>query len=152
MEKISAGILMYRFRDNFLEVFLVHNGGPFWKNKDENAWSIPKGEVKKDEDLISAAKREFEEETGIKTEGKLTYLGESKQKSGKIVYCWAFEKDWNGLLRQNFITIEWPYKSGKKIKIPEVDKVSYFSVDKAKKKIISGQAEFIDRLIENLGR
>lgn len=160
---------MYRFRnkrtdkelwkkskdkpDKKLEIFLVHPGGPFWKNKDQGAWSIPKGEISDDEkiseeSLLEEAKREFYEETGIEiSDEKFIYLGKIKQKSSKIVYAWAFEKNWRGFLRQNFITIDF---YGKKMKIPEVDKAKYFSVENAKQKINSAQKGFIDRLIERL--
>jgi len=155
--KVSAGLLMYKFdkkgkegRD-FLKVFLVHHGGPYWKNKDERAWSIPKGLVNEGESLLDAAKREFEEETGIKIKLPLISLGSVKQKSGKEVHSWAFEGDWTGfLMKQSMIEIEFPYKSGKKIKVPEVDKAGFFPISVAKKKIILAQAEFIDRLVKKL--
>ncbi|MFH1325209.1 MAG: NUDIX domain-containing protein [archaeon] len=152
MHKISSGLLMYKINDKNLKVFLVHHGGPFWKNKDIGAWSIPKGQVKEKEKLFDTAKREFVEETGIKLTGKNEFipLGEVRQKSGKIVHAWAFENDWNGLLKQNIIEIEYPYNSGKKIKIPEVDKVKLFSIEEAKEKIIPAQREFIERLVEKL--
>lgn len=145
MPKTSAGLLMYRNKNNQLEVFLAHPGGPFWKDRDEGAWTIPKGEVEEGENLIEAAKREFEEETGIKPEHKGDFipLGEVKQKSGKIVHAFAFKMDWDGLLRQNFITIEF---NGKKIKIPEIDKGRYFSVEEASRKINTSQKEFLERL------
>ena len=140
---------MYRIKNNNFEVFLVHPGGPYWKDKNEKTWNIPKGEVKEDEDLFETAKREFEEETGIKIKRKkedFTYIGEIKQKSGKIVHAWSFEGDWNGLLRQNIITMEFPYKSGKMIKIPEVDKAGFFKEEDAKKKLNSEQFELVERL------
>ena len=147
MAKISAGLLMYRIKNRELEIFLVHPGGPFWKNKDLGAWSIPKGEVKIKEDFLETAQREFEEETGIMPKGKFIPLGEIKQKSGKIVHAWAFEGNWDGfLMKQNFIEIKWPPKSGKKIKIPEVDKLKFFNTKEAKKKINPAQVEFIKRL------
>ncbi len=137
-------------KDN-LRVFLVHHGGPYWKGKDERAWSIPKGLVDEGESLLHAAKREFEEETGIKIRPPLVSLGSVKQKSGKEVYAWAFEGDWPGfLMKQSMIEIEFPYKSGKKIKVPEIDKAGFFPVNSAKKKIILAQAEFIDKLIKKL--
>jgi predicted NUDIX family NTP pyrophosphohydrolase len=151
MPKISAGLLMYRIKKGFLEVFLVHPGGPFWKNKEEGAWSIPKGEVQKNENFLDAAKREFFEETGIKPEGNFLELGSTKQKSGKIVYAWAFEGDFSDfLLRSNIIEIEYPPKSGKKIKIPEVDKAEFFSLEEAKKKIIPSQIKFLEELEERI--
>ncbi|MBI4116514.1 NUDIX domain-containing protein [Candidatus Pacearchaeota archaeon] len=151
MQKISAGLLMYRIKNNEFEVFLVHPGGPFWKDKDEGVWSIPKGEVEEGEDFFGCAKREFEEETGIKVKAeKFIELGSIKQKSGKIVHAWAFEGDWLGLLRQNMIEIEFPYKSGKTIKIPEVDKAGFFNEENAKKKMSPAQFEFAERLKEKL--
>ena len=154
MPKTSAGILIYKYNDGKLKLFIVHPGGPFWKNKDEGAWSIPKGEVEQGEEkLLEVAKRELKEETGISIEGNFIDLGEVKQKSGKIVKAWAIEGDWSGLLMcQSFVEIEWPYKSGKKIKIPEVDKAGFFSVEDAKRKINPAQREFIERLQEKLNK
>jgi predicted NUDIX family NTP pyrophosphohydrolase len=151
MQKISAGLLMYRKRNNELEFFLVHHGGPYWKNRDEKSWSIPKGEINDREDLFECAKREFLEETSVKIEtDKFISLGEVKQKSGKIVHAWAFEGDWTGILRQNIIEIEYPFGSGKKIKIPEIDKAEFFNREKAKIKMIEAQFEFIERLENKL--
>ncbi len=157
MKKTSAGLLMYKIKDNNLLVFLVHPGGPFWKNKDEHAWSIPKGEAdnnaKNEKELFEAARREFKEETGIEINKDIEfiYLQNIKQKSGKVVHCWAFEGDWSGLLMcQSFAEIEWPFKSGKFIKIPEVDKAGFFSIEQAKRKLNPAQIELIDRLQEYL--
>ncbi|MEK6898020.1 MAG: NUDIX domain-containing protein [Nanoarchaeota archaeon] len=151
MPKISAGLLMYKINDNKLKVFLVHPGSPFWKDKDKNAWSIPKGEVEKDERLFDAAKREFFEETGVKPKSKsFIELGNIKQKSGKIVHAWAFEGDRLGLLKQNMIEVEFPFGSGKKIKVPEIDKAKFFGVEEAKEKINQAQFEFIERLKKEL--
>lgn len=150
MIKRSYGLLMYRIRDERLEVFLVHPGGPFWKNKDTGAWSIPKGESDENEDLLETAKREFEEEIGEnppKNNTAYIDLGEIRQKTGKIVHAWAFEGDWKGPLRcQSFFELEWPPRSGKKIEVPEVDKAEFFNIEEAKAKIISAQAELIERL------
>lgn len=148
--KKSAGLLMYRIKNNQLEFFLAHPGGPFWKTKDLGVWSIPKGEVEENEEIFDAAKREFEEETGIKPRGEFTELGEVKQ-AHKTVYIWAFQGEFSGLMmRQSMIEIEFPPKSGKKIKIPEVDKVSFFNLETAKQKIIPAQADFLIRLKEKL--
>ncbi len=138
---------MYRFRPE-LEVFIVHPGGPFWKNKDESSWSIPKGELEEGEDLLSAAKREFMEETDLKIDSEsFIQLGNVTLKSGKIVHAWAFEGDWSGLLMcQSYMNLEWPPRSGKFIKFPEVDKASFFSPEIAKKKINPAQRELIDKL------
>ncbi|MBI2452274.1 NUDIX domain-containing protein [Candidatus Pacearchaeota archaeon] len=149
MPPISAGILLYRLKSEKLEVFLAHPGGPFWKDKDLGAWTIPKGEIEKGEDLLETAKREFKEETGIILDPKKNFipLGQITQKSGKIVHAWAIEGDWSGLLMgKSFVELEWPMNSGKKIKFSEIDKASFFPVDKAMKKINPSQAEFIERL------
>ena len=143
MQKTSAGILIYKFVNKYLRLFIVHPGGPFWKDKDEGAWSIPKGEVEQgEENLLDVARRELKEETGIIVDGNFIDLGEIKQKSGKIVKAWAIEGDWSGLLMcQSFVEVEWPYKSGKKIKIPEVDRAGFFSIDDVKRKINPSQRD-----------
>ena len=151
MPKESAGLMMYKIDKGILKVFLVHPGGPFWKNREEGAWSIPKGEIENKEDAFETAKREFKEEVGFEARGEFISLGEIQQKAGKIVHAWAFEGDWSGLLMcQSFVEIEWPLKSGKKIKIPEVDKARFFSVGDAKKRINQAQKELIERLEEFL--
>lgn len=153
MKKISAGLVMYKIKENNLKVFLIHPGGPYWKDKDLEAWSIPKGEVdnKDKNNLLETAKREFWEETGItppKEDEKYQELGNITQKSGKIVHAWAFEGDWSGLLMcQSFTKIEYPYKSNKFIKIPEVDKADFFTLNEVKKKINPTQFELIEKLI-----
>ncbi len=144
MPKTSAGLLMYKIKDNKLQVFLVHPGGPFFKNKD--IWGIPKGEIKENENLLEAAKREFKEETGIQPKEPFISLGEVRMASGKIVHCWAFEGDLSGLLASNYCKIEWPPKSGKLISIPEIDKAQFFSLQEAKQKINKAQKELIARL------
>jgi predicted NUDIX family NTP pyrophosphohydrolase len=149
--KQSAGILLYRKINNILEVFLVHPGGPFFKNKDEGNWSIPKGEFLDDEEALTAAKREFEEETGQFIDGEFISLGSIKQKSGKTVYAWAVEGDINHeTISSNTCEVEWPPRSGKKITIPEIDRAGWFKVDEAKRKINPAQAELIERLISKL--
>ena len=153
MMKESAGLLMYKIEKNILKVFLVHPGGPFWKNREEGAWSIPKGEIEDGEDLLETAKREFKEEVGFDAKEEFISLGEIQQKAGKIVHAWAFEGDWSGLLMcQSYVEIEWPLRSGKKIKIPEVDKARFFSIEDAKKKINQAQKELIERLEEYLNQ
>ncbi|MFL5809201.1 MAG: NUDIX domain-containing protein, partial [Flavisolibacter sp.] len=118
----SAGILLYRIKDSFPEFFLVHPGGPFWKGKDKAAWSIPKGEFPEDEEPLTAAKREFEEETGKKISGSFIELNPVKQKGGKLVYAWAIEGEIDAdKIISNTYKIEWPYKSGKWQTYPEVD-------------------------------
>jgi len=145
--KKSAGILLYRFYNNLKEVLLVHPGGPFWAKKDLGAWSIPKGEFEAGENPLDAAKRELEEETGIKAEGNFIELTPVKQKSGKLVYAWALQKDIDPAnIRSNSFEIEWPPKSGKKKSFPEIDKAAWFNIDEAGSKIIDGQAPLIYEL------
>ena len=147
MVKKSAGILLFRKSDKTLEVFLVHPGGPFWIKKDEGAWSIPKGEFDDNESPLDAAKREFEEETGIKISGDFIELKPVKQKSGKIVYAWAVEGNIDpAKIKSNEFEIEWPPKSGKMKTFPEIDKAAWFDLNEAKKKIIEAQSPLIDEL------
>jgi predicted NUDIX family NTP pyrophosphohydrolase len=147
MAKLSAGLLMFRGRHGALEVFLVHPGGPFWKNKDDGAWSIPKGEYSQGEDRLEAARREFREETGFEPGTELIPLGEARQPSGKIVTVWAFEGDCDPAgLRSNTFSIEWPPKSGQSREFPEVDRADWFPIDIARTKILKGQLSFLDRL------
>jgi len=149
--KQSAGILLFRFNKKQTEFFLVHPGGPFWKNKDIGTWSIPKGEFEGDEEPLKAAQREFQEETGQKIDGDFIKLNPIKMKSGKMVYAWAIEKDIDpSILLSNTIQIEWPPNSGKKIEIPEVDKGDWFSLPDAKEKINPAQANLLVQLIEIL--
>ena len=134
-----------------LEVFLMHPGGPFWKNKDMGAWSIPKGEIADNEDEKEAAKREFEEETGMKVDADLVPLKPIRQKNGKTVMAWAIRQDIDpSKIVSNFFEIEWPPKSGKHQQFPEMDRAEWFSVSDARKKIIAGQAALIDELEEIL--
>ena len=147
MQKKSAGILLYRFHNNVPEVLLVHPGGPFWAKKDLSAWSIPKGESEADENPLDAAKREVEEETGIKVKGDFMELTPVKQKSGKVIYAWALQGNFNTAeIKSNTFEIEWPPKSRKKKSFPEIDKAAWFNMDEAKKKIIDGQVSLIKEL------
>jgi predicted NUDIX family NTP pyrophosphohydrolase len=147
MQKQSAGILLYRTINNILEVFLVHPGGPYFKNKDDGSWSIPKGEFLGDEEALTAAKREFEEETGQHIDGKFIELGTIQQKNGKVVHAWAVEGDINHeTIFSNTCEIEWPPRTGKKLTIPEIDHAAWFSPAAAKQKINPAQAELVDRL------
>jgi predicted NUDIX family NTP pyrophosphohydrolase len=151
MKKQSAGILLYRGSKPNLEVFLVHPGGPFWKNKDAGAWSIPKGEYLDSEDPLSAAKREFEEETSVSVDGDFIPLGKVKQASGKAVTAWALKHDLDpAVLKSNLFTLEWPPKSGKIQEFPEVDSGNWFSLPVARHKIIKAQSDFLDRLLDQL--
>ena len=150
MAKKSAGILLYKIENKILEVFLVHPGGPFWIKKDDGAWSIPKGEFD-DEDPLEAAKREFEEETGIKISGDFIKLNPVKQKSGKIVYAWAVEGNIDpAKIKSNEFEIEWPPRSGKMKPFPEIDRAAWFNLNDAKMKINGGQLLLIKELENKL--
>jgi predicted NUDIX family NTP pyrophosphohydrolase len=147
MPKLSAGLLMYRIKDDRVEVLLVHPGGPFFRKKDEGAWSIPKGEPDGEEDLLLTAQREFEEETGVAPIGPFTPLKPVKQQGGKIVHAWAFNGDCDpNAVRSNLFTMEWPPKSGRQAEFPEIDRAEFFDLATAKKKIKAGQ----DALLEEL--
>lgn len=151
MPQTSAGLLMYRWSDSILEVFLVHPGGPFWAKKDEGSWSIPKGLVNEDEDKLEAAKREFAEETSILPSGPWIDLGEIRLKSGKNVHGWAFEGSFDSAqVKSNTFTLEWPPKSGQMKQFPEIDKGEFFSLTVAQLKINQNQAEFLKRLEQHL--
>ena len=148
----SAGLLLYRFRDDKLQLFLAHPGGPFWEKKDDGVWSIPKGLYDADEDSLAAARREFHEETGHAIDGDFIPLGELKQKGNKIVHAWAVEGDVDaGQITSNTFAAEWPPKSGQWQQFPEVDRAGWFGVDEARRKILPGQETFIDRLLTVLG-
>ncbi|NIF05145.1 NUDIX domain-containing protein [Chryseobacterium sp. Tr-659] len=145
--KTSAGILLFKKEKNELYYFLVHPGGPFWKNKDLGAWSIPKGEILPDEDALKRALIEFKEETGKVAEGELTALSPIIQKGGKTVYAWALEGDIDpSELYSNTLQIEWPPRSGKTMEISEVDQWKWFPSEEAMKKINSAQTAFITEL------
>jgi predicted NUDIX family NTP pyrophosphohydrolase len=148
MPKISAGLLMYRRRPEGLQVLLVHPGGPLWKNRDEGVWTIPKGEIDPGEDLLSAARREFEEETGSKPTGPYAPLSPITQKSGKIVHAWAVEGDMDtAAIKSNTFSMEWPRKSDKWKQFPEVDRGEFFDLKMARKKIKPAQTPFLDELM-----
>ena len=153
MPKRSAGLLMYRRRNGQVEVFLVHPGGPFWAKKDMGAWSICKGEYAENELPLEAAKREFQEETGFTAQGSFLELGVVQQASGKIVSAWAFEGDCDpGKLVSNHCQVEWPPRSGRMIKIPEVDRGGWFSIEAARERILKAQEPFLDRLSQMLNQ
>jgi predicted NUDIX family NTP pyrophosphohydrolase len=147
MNKLSAGLLLFR-RKPRLEVFLVHPGGPFFRNKDEGAWSIPKGEVENDDEAFLTAKREFREETGFEApEGSYRELGEIRQKGGKRVVAWAVEGDCDpGALSSDRFEVEWPPSSGRRASFPEVDRAGFFSPDDARRKLNPAQVELVERL------
>jgi predicted NUDIX family NTP pyrophosphohydrolase len=147
--KQSAGILLYRLNENRLEVLLVHPGGPFWEKKDEHAWSIPKGEFTDNEDSLTAAKREFQEETGFAADGSFFELNPVKQSGGKTVYAWAVEGYIDAAaVKSNSFSLEWPPKSGKYRDFPEIDKAGWFTTEEARVKIIKGQMAFIEQLLD----
>lgn len=151
MAKLSAGILLYRSRTPGPELFLVHPGGPFWAKKDDGAWSIPKGESDPGEDLLAAARREFQEETGCAVDGDFVPLGRFKQPGGKTVIAWAVEGDCDAAaIISNMCTIEWPPRSGRQMEIPEVDRAAWFSPDAAARKILAGQKPIIEALLQRL--
>ncbi len=138
---------MFRRRDGQLEFLLVHPGGPFWKNKDAGAWTIPKGEVGAGEDPLATAKREFGEELGISAEGNFIPLRPVRQKAGKLVRAWAFEADCDAATcRSNTFEIEWPPRSGKKQQFPEVDRVAFFPLTAAKEKINPAQVALLEEV------
>ena len=147
MARQSAGLLMYRWRDRQLEVFLVHPGGPFWAKKDLGAWSIPKGEYVDGELPLAAAQREFQEETGFAVAGNFVDLGSVQQSGGKVVSAWAVEGDCDPeLLVSNRCEIEWPPRSGRLTDIPEVDRGGWFSLSEARQRLVKSQLPFLDRL------
>jgi predicted NUDIX family NTP pyrophosphohydrolase len=148
MPKQSAGILLYRKINKQLQFFLVHPGGPFYKNKDQGAWSIPKGEFLDDEEALTAAKREFFEETGQVINGEFIELTPVTLKSGKIVHAWAVEGDINHeIIFSNSFEMEWPPKSGKKQSFPEIDRAGWFYGDEAILKINTTQAALLVDLL-----
>jgi predicted NUDIX family NTP pyrophosphohydrolase len=153
MPKRSAGILMYRRRPaDGLELLLVHPGGPFWAKKDLGAWSIPKGEYGAGEDPLTVARREFEEETGKAIAGEFLELGDLVSPGRKVVTAFALEGDFDpAALRSNTFELEWPPRSGRQKSFPEIDRAQWFSRGEARQKILSGQREFIARLLTALG-
>jgi predicted NUDIX family NTP pyrophosphohydrolase len=151
MTRQSAGLLLYRRQKDSLEVFLVHPGGPLWTKRDLGIWSIPKGEFDQEEPL-SAAKREFYEETGIHPpEGAYLPLQAVRQKSGKIVHAWAVAGEIDaGQIHSNDFEMEWPPRSGKVESFPEIDQGAWFSAEAAMEKINPGQTGLILELLEML--
>jgi predicted NUDIX family NTP pyrophosphohydrolase len=144
--KKSAGLLLFRRRDR-LEVLLVHPGGPLWAKKDEGAWSIPKGEIDAGEDPLAAARREFEEELGTEVSGEFIALHPVRQASGKLVYAWAIESDFDvATLMSGTFSMEWPPRSGRMQDFPEVDRAEWFTIDDARGKINKAQVALLDQL------
>ena len=150
--KKTAGVLLYRRRNSALEVFLIHPGGPFWTKKDAGAWSVPKGEIDPGEEPLSAAKREFNEETGCSADGDFIALAPIKQPGGKLITVWAVEGECDPrTVKSNSFTIEWPPRSGKRAEFPEVDRAEWFTLEAAKEKILKGQIGFLVDLQNALG-
>ena len=153
MAKTSAGILLFRRSGSSAAlVLLVHPGGPFWARKDAGAWSIPKGEINPGEDPLACARRELLEETGCAGEGDPVPLQALKQPSGKIVHAWAVEGDCAPGIGNGDFTMEWPPKSGKEMRFPEVDRAEWFTIEQALEKILPGQRGFLYQLTGLLER
>lgn len=152
MGKKSAGIILYRRKNNILEIMLVHPGGPFYAKRDAGVWSIPKGEFDDTEEPLVAAKREFEEEVGRPvTAKKFIELTPVKSKSNKIVYAFAAAQDFDTtVIKSNLCMIDWPPRSDKKIEIPEVDRAEWFDIETAKQKILAYQVPLVEELAEKL--
>ena len=151
MPRTSAGLLPFRKTAAGWEVLLVHPGGPFWANKDDGAWSIPKGELAMDEDPLGAARREFKEELGAEPFGEPIPLAPVKQPGGKLVLAWALQSDFDpSKLKSNTFSMEWPPKSGKQRSFPEIDKAEWFDLAAARRKILKGQEPLLDQLLAKL--
>ncbi|MBN2132780.1 MAG: NUDIX domain-containing protein [Sedimentisphaerales bacterium] len=151
MARQSAGLLMYRRRRDRVEVFLVHSGGPFWARKDRGAWSIPKGEFTAEEDALAAARREFEEETGLAVAGTFAPLEPVKQAGGKIVHAWAVAGDCDpAAIQSNTFSMEWPPRSGRQQDFPEVDRADWFPIERARDKILKSQRPLLDQLAQRV--
>lgn len=147
MQRVSAGLVLFRRRRGAIEVLLVHPGGPYWAKRDDGAWSIPKGEPDGDEDLLEVARREIREETGCEPDGPFRPLTPVRQRGGKIVHAWAVQGDCDpSELRSNTFTMEWPPRSGRRQEFPEVDRAAWFTLDEARAKINEGQRPLLDEV------
>jgi predicted NUDIX family NTP pyrophosphohydrolase len=152
MAKHSAGLLLYRRKESELEVFLVHPGGPLWAKKDLGAWSIPKGEIAEGEDPLAAARREFQEETGLSIDGEFIALDTIRQDGGKLVSAWAVKDDFDpARLVSNLTKMQWPPHSGRIIEFPEVDRGAWFTLREARERILASQKAIVDQIQEKLG-
>ncbi len=149
----SAGIVLYRRPENGLEVLLAHPGGPLFRNRDAGHWSIPKGEPSEDEPLLETARREFAEETGhVLPDGPAQPLGSIVQKGGKVVHAWGVEGDLDAAdAHSNEFEMEWPPRSGRRERFPEIDRVEWFDLDEARRRVKPTQVPLIDRLETALG-
>jgi predicted NUDIX family NTP pyrophosphohydrolase len=149
---LSAGLLLFRKAPSGFEVFLAHPSGPFWQARDAGAWTIPKGMINPGEMPLDAARREFQEETGVVPSGPFHSLGTVKQKGGKVVHAWAWEGDADpDAVSSNTTTMEWPRGSGRFLTFPEVDRCAWFALPEAREKINPAQGELLDRLIRMVG-
>ena len=147
MQRVSAGLVMYRIQDGQLQILLAHYGGPYFAKKDDGFWSIPKGELEPGEDLLETAQREFKEEVGITPTGPFVALSSVMQTNDKIVHAWAFKGDCDpNKCVSNMFTMEWPPKSGRQMEFPEMDRFDFFDVGGAKRKITPRQVPLIDEL------
>ena len=154
--RVSAGLVLFRRRGGTLEVFLAHPGGPLFMHKDEGHWTIPKGEVEPDEELLPTALREFEEETGIAIDARSRFLplGSIEQKGGKTVHAWGVEGELDDTqpIHSNTFEMEWPPRSGRLQQFPEVDRAQFFPLDLARRKLKERQVPLLNRLAETLRR
>ena len=149
-KEISAGILAFR-RVNGLEVLLAHPGGPFWAKKDNGVWTVPKGLVEPGDDLLMTARREFAEETNLTADGAVIALNPVRQKSGKVVHAFAVEADLDlAAFTSNVFEIEWPPKSGRRQRFPEIDRIAYFAMPIAEVKILAYQRPLLEDLAHRL--
>lgn len=150
----SAGLLLFRHTDGGPEVLLGHMGGPLWARRDAGAWTVPKGEYDPAEPAWDAARREFQEELGLPVpEGEAVPLGEVRQSGGKVVTAWAVEADLDpGSVTPGTFTMEWPPRSGRVQEFPELDRVAWFGLDRAREVIVKAQSAFLDRLAEHSSR
>jgi len=147
MPRQSAGLLVFRRRAGVLEVLLVHPGGPLWAKRDLGAWSIPKGELEPGEEPLAAARREVEEETGLRPAGPFLALGALRQRGGKVVTAWATPGDFDPAeLRSTEFELEWPPRSGRRQRFPEVDRAAWFDLGEARRRILPAQAPWLDAL------